>query len=546
MTEKKTKRSLQEAWEIVSENLRLVYYFVRRYSGKGVDNNLLYDAGLDAILRAAIKFDETIGVKFTTYASPAIARSMVALIRKNATMPLPFSLDEPFGEEGDSAFGDFIDDPDANVDDKFNEGIKLKTTRYVLNSLSYREKFIIEENFFHEKSCRVIAEELGVNESSIEKIRKRAMDKLIHGIRGFKLEGVREADYDIENDSSSSSLSVDNLTKQQQDARKEERKRILATAFNIKNTKGDIAPSSVVSEFIRIMDVSLWQVEPSSIREKLQSSNTRNLNRHFSESESLEAERKIILLACVEYGVGTERAEELFKQLELDYARFSDWEEVLLAWAIDKALSLQEYMDLRGEVLKKVPSLAYSLPEKQFVRQNRNTGTEKDTITIEWKGKDKNVRRVSKVGNQDTTSENLLIVDQIKERADWFHSVSLTKRDIIFNSVLGPDTKFPTVASEQAFENESGSRAKVEFEKAVGFSSKCEPVFRLTRNETIEELICLDQREKPIGRGLFIIMLDLNQKPFDYMNAKLISAGFPPLNDEFKFDRVHKNRALTR
>lgn len=65
----KTKEKFQARAE---ENLGLVHLCANRFRGKGIEYDDLYGAGCMGLVKAARAFDETRGVKFSTYAVPVI------------------------------------------------------------------------------------------------------------------------------------------------------------------------------------------------------------------------------------------------------------------------------------------------------------------------------------------------------------------------------------------------------------------------------------------------------------------------------------------
>jgi DNA-binding CsgD family transcriptional regulator len=413
---------------------------------------------------------------------------------------------------------------EQNVENDFEKGQLIKETHYVIQSLSARERTVLEECFFAGLSCPEVARKFGTKTSSIEKIRERAMKKLTHGIRGAKLiQWINEDEaYDVDSDSIEQARTYDSLEKEQRDRRKERRLEALAEAFAV-------GRAHVVSDLLRIKKEAEEALGESALQDiqSLLKNGERNLNRHLR-SESLESERELFLLGCLDHKIGSERASALFWQLELDYARFSDWNEVLLAWAIDKGLNLQELFDLKAKVLEKAPLLKYSLPEKEFPVQERNTQTEKDNMTNEWVGKSKN----------DVAKNGLpIVVTQILERADWFHTVSLTKRNVLFNDVLG-EYEIPDIASEQAF---VGTEPKPAYRAFVALAEQYREALAVAdaRFDAIEELICFNQREKAILKSNFILIMGLQKLSLSYMNARLNECGFPPINEEFEFERIH-------
>ena len=77
---------------LVTENIGLVHACAKRYCGRGVDYDDLYQSGCEGLVKAAAGFDSSRGVKFSTYAVPAILGEMRRLFRDGGAMRVSRSL----------------------------------------------------------------------------------------------------------------------------------------------------------------------------------------------------------------------------------------------------------------------------------------------------------------------------------------------------------------------------------------------------------------------------------------------------------------------
>lgn len=66
---------------LVTENIGLVHSCARKFSGRGVEYEDLFQAGCLGLLKAAMKFDRDRGLKFSTYAVPVILGEIKGLFR---------------------------------------------------------------------------------------------------------------------------------------------------------------------------------------------------------------------------------------------------------------------------------------------------------------------------------------------------------------------------------------------------------------------------------------------------------------------------------
>ncbi len=85
---------MTEREALVSENLGLVRASAKKLSGKGVEYEELYSAGCEGLVKAADRFDASLGYRFSTYAMPVILGEMKRIFRDGGTVKVSRSLRE--------------------------------------------------------------------------------------------------------------------------------------------------------------------------------------------------------------------------------------------------------------------------------------------------------------------------------------------------------------------------------------------------------------------------------------------------------------------
>ena len=229
----KIKQGDMEAREqYIKGNLRLVLSVIKRFSGSNENADDLFQIGCIGLMKAVDNFDDTLNVKFSTYAVPMIigeirrylrdynsirvSRSLrdiaykaiyakESMIKKNLKEPTideiateigidkemvvyaldaiqsPVSLFEPvYSEGGDTLYVmDQISDQ-KNKEDHWLENLSL---REAMNRLNQREKHIIEMRFYEGKTQMEVADEIGISQAQVSRLEKNALKTMKNYLR---------------------------------------------------------------------------------------------------------------------------------------------------------------------------------------------------------------------------------------------------------------------------------------------------------------------------------------------------------------------------
>lgn len=212
--------------KLVQGNFPLIKVIVKKYLNKGVEYDDLYQLGCVGFLKAIKNFDETIGVKFSTYAVPMIAGEIKRFLRDDGMIKVSRSikslaikirnLNEQIKNEGKEPlhvdeiakyFGvdleDVVialdssqqvlsiqakideDDPNSQsvidkiaVSDKSDEMIDRFILKDEISKLPEKEKKIILLRYFRGKTQGEVADLLGISQVQVSRIESKIIQSL--------------------------------------------------------------------------------------------------------------------------------------------------------------------------------------------------------------------------------------------------------------------------------------------------------------------------------------------------------------------------------
>lgn len=213
----------QAAEQLIVENSGLIWSIARRYFGRGVEADDLYQLGCVGFLKAVEGFDLSFGTQFSTYAVPKIAGEIRRFLRDDGTVkvsrslkeraasvkilrqkltaelgrePTLSELSEKLGltpeeiaeaetatasarsiqsESGEEGFS--LEDvlTDGEMEQKMLESICLRSA---LEKLSERERLVIDLRYFHGLTQQRVAVVIGVSQVQVSRIEKKALEHL--------------------------------------------------------------------------------------------------------------------------------------------------------------------------------------------------------------------------------------------------------------------------------------------------------------------------------------------------------------------------------
>lgn len=207
---------------LVTENSRLIWSVVRRYAGRGVEMDDLYQLGCIGFLKAIQGFDSSFGTQFSTYAVPKIAGEMRRFLRDDGTVKVSRTLRERSvriaqarvelsaalgGEPTVSELAEYLElEPEeiamaetatssvASLSSETGEGLTLESMlgddgmeealverldlKAAIGQLPQRERMVVELRYFRcltqEQTARVIS----VSQVQVSRIERKAVEHL--------------------------------------------------------------------------------------------------------------------------------------------------------------------------------------------------------------------------------------------------------------------------------------------------------------------------------------------------------------------------------
>ena len=209
--------------QMVLDNAGLIWSVVKRFMGRGIETEDLYQLGCMGFIKALDGFDVSFGAQFSTYAVPKISGEIRRFLRDDGTVKVSRTLKErasviktarenlskefgrdPFlseisdftgftaeeiaeaetataavesihpatGEEGFS-LENILSDTDS--EEIFLERVSL---RQAIEKLPERECLVIKLRFFHGLTQQRVSKVLSVSQVQVSRIEKKALDKL--------------------------------------------------------------------------------------------------------------------------------------------------------------------------------------------------------------------------------------------------------------------------------------------------------------------------------------------------------------------------------
>lgn len=207
---------------MIVENSRLIWSVVRRYTGRGAEQEDLYQLGCIGFLKAIHGFDPDFGTQFSTYAVPKIAGEMRRFLRDDGTVKVSRTLRERSAriaqartelsaalgrepvlselaeyltlEPEDIAMAETATASVTSLSAETGEGLTLESVlgdegmedalverldlRAAIARLPERERTVIDLRYFRAFTQERTARVIGVSQVQVSRIERRAVERL--------------------------------------------------------------------------------------------------------------------------------------------------------------------------------------------------------------------------------------------------------------------------------------------------------------------------------------------------------------------------------
>ena len=189
--ERDTLLALEQGSEVakqrlIEHNLRLVVYIARRFENTGINLEDLISIGTIGLIKAIGTYRMDKNIKLATYASRCIENEILMYLRKNSSLKVNVSIDEPLNVDWDGnelLLSDILGTEEDITQREIEKKVDKELLHIAMDKLPKREKVIMELRFGfggdgREKTQKQVADMLGISQSYISRLEKRIIKRL--------------------------------------------------------------------------------------------------------------------------------------------------------------------------------------------------------------------------------------------------------------------------------------------------------------------------------------------------------------------------------
>ncbi|MCL2531563.1 MAG: sigma-70 family RNA polymerase sigma factor [Oscillospiraceae bacterium] len=168
------------------ENIKLVYFFANKYRNCALEYDDIVSLAQLGLCKAAISYDPTRGLAFSSFAGRCIYCEIFCEVRKrnvSSRKAVVLSLDAPLNCTADATFSDIVPDGAPPLHDAL-ERIELSEDLLAhMVTLPERDRYILTEIFVGRKRQCDVAKQLGLTQAYVSRLRQNALAKLKNKLR---------------------------------------------------------------------------------------------------------------------------------------------------------------------------------------------------------------------------------------------------------------------------------------------------------------------------------------------------------------------------
>lgn len=222
--------------QLVEDHLYMVDVLIKKYLGKGVGYDDLYQVGAMALIAAVERFDHKKGFAFSSFATPTILgeikkhfrdkewaikvprrlKSLAGQIpntRDELSQELgrtptnqevaevldvtekevleamessqayaPMSIDQTFGDSGEDGEGSILERYMGREEQGYGNIVYAEIVRDVISSLKEQDKNIFSMRFIENKTQAEVGNALGISQMTVSRVEKSIKEKFLHEI----------------------------------------------------------------------------------------------------------------------------------------------------------------------------------------------------------------------------------------------------------------------------------------------------------------------------------------------------------------------------
>ena len=173
--------------QLIEHNLRLVVYLAKKFENTGVCVEDLISIGTIGLIKGINTFNPEKKIKLATYASRCIENEILMYLRRNNSVKLEVSFDEPLNTDWDGnelLLSDILGTDEDVIYKDLETEVEISLLKKAMLSLNERERQIIELRFGvnrvenKELTQKEVADILGISQSYISRLEKKIMARL--------------------------------------------------------------------------------------------------------------------------------------------------------------------------------------------------------------------------------------------------------------------------------------------------------------------------------------------------------------------------------